>query len=205
MKAIETTYKGYKFRSRTEARWAVFFDSLGLQWEYEPEGFDLGSGVRYLPDFKVFYPGREGMGSHETYWRWFEVKPDLALISPDEWLKLSLFAKHEPHFFILDGAPSLRTYLPFSWVFGLSEDGVDPPILPHPTREMIEDAKSWDRQGAILWCSHERPWWDMQNNVFTGDENDEWARTMLGSDGFDKLNQAVSNARGYRFGKGGRA
>jgi nucleoside 2-deoxyribosyltransferase len=53
IKAIQTVYKGYKFRSRLEARWAVFFDALGLEWEYEPEGFDLGDGVWYLPDFRV--------------------------------------------------------------------------------------------------------------------------------------------------------
>lgn len=53
IKAIETSYKGYRFRSRLEARWAVFFDHLGLRWEYEPEGFELGGGVRYLPDFKL--------------------------------------------------------------------------------------------------------------------------------------------------------
>jgi len=51
LKAIETVYKGYRFRSRLEARWAVFFDTLGLAWEYEPEGFDL-DGLWYLPDFR---------------------------------------------------------------------------------------------------------------------------------------------------------
>lgn len=51
MKAIETVYKGYKFRSRLEARWAVFFDELGLTWEYEKEGYDLDELGRYLPDF----------------------------------------------------------------------------------------------------------------------------------------------------------
>lgn len=56
IKAIETHYKGYKFRSRLEARWAVFFDSLGLDWEYEPEGFDL-DGVYYLPDFLISLNG----------------------------------------------------------------------------------------------------------------------------------------------------
>jgi len=50
LKAIETRYKGYRFRSRLEARWAVFFDALGVRWQYEPEGFDL-DGVWYLPDF----------------------------------------------------------------------------------------------------------------------------------------------------------
>ena len=51
MKVIETEYKGYRFRSRLEARWAVFFDACGVKWEYEPEGFDLGYGLYYLPDF----------------------------------------------------------------------------------------------------------------------------------------------------------
>lgn len=51
IKAIETVYNGYRFRSRLEARWAVFFDALGIEYEYEPEGFELPSGNRYLPDF----------------------------------------------------------------------------------------------------------------------------------------------------------
>ena len=51
LKAIETEYKGYRFRSRLEARWAVFFDACGVSWEYEPEGYDLGNGLYYLPDF----------------------------------------------------------------------------------------------------------------------------------------------------------
>jgi len=49
-KAIETIYKGYRFRSRNEARWSIFFNSLSIKFEYEPEGFILPSG-RYLPDF----------------------------------------------------------------------------------------------------------------------------------------------------------
>lgn len=53
LKAIETQYKGYRFRSRLEARWAVFFDLIGVQWEYEPEGFDLGPVGYYLPDFRI--------------------------------------------------------------------------------------------------------------------------------------------------------
>ena len=43
MKVIQTEYKGYLFRSRLEARWAVFFDACGVDWEYEPEGYDLGN------------------------------------------------------------------------------------------------------------------------------------------------------------------
>jgi DNA-dependent RNA polymerase auxiliary subunit epsilon len=47
---IPTMYAGYKFRSRTEARWAVFFDTLGIKYRYEIDGFNL-DGARYLPDF----------------------------------------------------------------------------------------------------------------------------------------------------------
>jgi hypothetical protein len=60
--AIQTEYKGYRFRSRLEARWAVFFDACGIKWEYEPEGFEVEfcktyidfpefDTCRYLPDF----------------------------------------------------------------------------------------------------------------------------------------------------------
>jgi hypothetical protein len=70
IKAIETIYNGYRFRSRLEARWAVFFDALGLEYEYEPEGFDLGDGLYYLPDFHLpdFFCGCPA---------WVEIKPDI--------------------------------------------------------------------------------------------------------------------------------
>lgn len=35
---IPTRYKGYRFRSRLEARWAIFFDGLQLNWEFEAQG-----------------------------------------------------------------------------------------------------------------------------------------------------------------------
>jgi hypothetical protein len=51
MQAIETRYNGYRFRSRLEARWAVYFDTLGIKYVYEPDGFTLSDGSWYLPDF----------------------------------------------------------------------------------------------------------------------------------------------------------
>lgn len=50
IRAIPTKYAGVSFRSRAEARWARCFDALGIEWEYEPEGYNLPSGP-YLPDF----------------------------------------------------------------------------------------------------------------------------------------------------------
>lgn len=43
-------YKGIRYRSRHEARWAVFMTELGLPFVYEPEGYKLKAGW-YLPDF----------------------------------------------------------------------------------------------------------------------------------------------------------
>lgn len=62
VKAIPTVYGGQKFRSRLEARWAYFFDSLKIPYIYEPEGLDI-DGVKYLPDF--YLPDCK---------QWFEVK-----------------------------------------------------------------------------------------------------------------------------------
>lgn len=51
--ALPTIYRGTQFRSLLEACWAATLDSLGIAWEYEPETFELPSGVKYLPDFHL--------------------------------------------------------------------------------------------------------------------------------------------------------
>lgn len=72
-KAIETIHSGYRFRSRLEARWAVFFETLGIEYRYEPEGFELENGIRYLPDF--YLPRKP---------HWIEIKPDLPSVEEKE-------------------------------------------------------------------------------------------------------------------------
>lgn len=74
IKAIETEYNGYRFRSRLEARWAVFLDALGIRYEYEPEGFSLPSGKHYLPDFRVKCYGTRGHVGDEPFDLYIEVK-----------------------------------------------------------------------------------------------------------------------------------
>lgn len=84
IKAIETVYNGYRFRSRLEARWAVFFDAVGIKYQYEPEGFerfgfseDGSDSIKYLPDF---YLQDSGI--------YCEVKPNRDKLMEDGW-KLS--------------------------------------------------------------------------------------------------------------------
>jgi hypothetical protein len=102
IKAIETTYKGYRFRSRLEARWAVFFDSLHLKWEYEPEGFETPHGW-YLPDFLL--PELNGTGT------WVEVKPDAAGANhPDAAKWMALGEGSGRPILIAAGTPDLKEY-----------------------------------------------------------------------------------------------
>ena len=49
-------YGAHNFRSHTEGKWAIFWDELGVKWEYEPQGF-VTDGSAYLPDFTVFAAG----------------------------------------------------------------------------------------------------------------------------------------------------
>jgi hypothetical protein len=50
-KAMEVLYSGKVFRSRLEARWAVFLDLCGINWDYEPCHYEIGPDLYYLPDF----------------------------------------------------------------------------------------------------------------------------------------------------------
>lgn len=87
MQAIETKYDGFHFRSRLEARWAVFFNTLGVQFEYEAEGFQDGA-TRYLPDF--WLPVQKC---------WIEIKgPEL---SEDHFKKAIVAAKSTGRFVFL--------------------------------------------------------------------------------------------------------
>lgn len=98
VKAIETSYRGYRFRSRLEARWAVFFDELKIGFQYEPEGFELEDGLRYLPDF--FIPRIEFFA---------EVKP--VELTKAERHKATLLSKYtKMPVLLLVGPPDFKTY-----------------------------------------------------------------------------------------------
>ena len=97
MKAIETVYKGYRFRSRLEARWAVFFDELGVEWEYEKEGYDLDEVGWYLPDF--WFPRSKV---------WAEVKGDE--FTNEEIIKARSLSRLGYPVVMLIGTPENKTY-----------------------------------------------------------------------------------------------
>jgi len=106
IKSIDTFYNGNYFRSRMEARWAVFFDACGIKYEYEPEGFDLGNGFKYLPDFYL-----------PQFFCYVEVKPQEYIYTNEDsvrkhpdYKKWELFSK-EKELILLFGNPHLRPIL----------------------------------------------------------------------------------------------
>lgn len=124
IKAIETVYNGYKFRSRLEARWAVFFDALGIEYQYEPEGFDLGEAGWYLPDF--WLPNDD----------WFvEVKPN------DQISEQDLKKTHA-----LDSAINLPEPYQKSMGIIILTGIPEPPIIHGP----LHPGREWNDTGYLI-------------------------------------------------------
>lgn len=90
---IPTNYRGIHFRSRIEARWAVFYDAMGIRYEYEPEGY-AADGIAYLPDF--------WLPDHQVF---VEIKG--AYPKPDEIHKAEMLAgvKYHAVFIFYGGIP----------------------------------------------------------------------------------------------------
>lgn len=112
LKAIPTKHNGYSFRSRLEARWAVFFDALEIRYEYEPEGFDM-SGIKgatkalkgdtwYLPDFYL-----------PDYGYYVEIKPDSETISAK-----AITLGFEKNILCIFGSPGHGSYELIDYSFG---------------------------------------------------------------------------------------
>ena len=93
----------------------MFFDNLGLKWQYEAQGFDT-NGEWYLPDFLIFAP----IGNI-----WAEVKPDWH--SDTEGIaKFQRFVPHRPQpsrAVLLTGLPTVNNR---AHVYGGDDEQEDP-------------------------------------------------------------------------------
>lgn len=110
IEALPSYWKGTIFRSRTEARWAVFFDLLRLRWVYEPEGFRLPSGTWYLPDFWLPEVGV-----------WAEVKPSSGPTEGEVEKAWALVRGTRKPLVFLPGAPWPE---PYQYLYWSEHDGV---------------------------------------------------------------------------------
>lgn len=91
IRPIETYYNGFRFRSRLEARWAVFFDAMKIPYEYEPEGYKFEDDTLYLPDFRIQVRHR----SYTDEWEpvFVEIK---GLMSPRDKQKIEKLSEYYP-------------------------------------------------------------------------------------------------------------
>lgn len=171
-KAIQTKYKGYKFRSRTEARWGVYFDALGITWEYEKEGFSLPSGA-YLPDFWL-----------PQVAMWAEVKGKT--FTRDELqLCIELVSVTQHPVLLLDGAPDFRTYFAIEhpeynhgmWDIPVVEHDIPVHRYWETERRFFEDSRDSIEAG----CEDRAIWpenWSFQTNpTFIGEAAVKAARS----------------------------
>jgi len=78
IKSKPTVYTGMRkdkpteFKSKLEARWAVLFDLLGQEWEYEPHAILVDGSYKYCPDFWIpksdcYYEIKPGVPTEEEY------------------------------------------------------------------------------------------------------------------------------------------
>ena len=113
IKTIPTTYNGIKFRSRLEARWAVFFDQVGIKYLYEYEGFELENKEWYLPDFYL-----------PEYGIYCEVKPNITEVNQNI-NTFNEFAKGRYWLLLLVGTPNVNT----TYLFGDKEITIVVPFV----------------------------------------------------------------------------
>jgi hypothetical protein len=97
--AIRTRLNDVLYASKTEAQWVIFFNEMGLRFEYEPAYFTLPGGIVYRPDFWL------------PQVKWFaEVKPFDGDQTEFRRKTKALVQDTGEAILLLDGPPALHAY-----------------------------------------------------------------------------------------------
>lgn len=194
MKPIPTRYAGCHFRSRLEARWAVFFDHLGIEWEYEPQGFELPSGRRYLPDFLL-----------PTCGTWIEVK------GSDEALDRELIREAARELPELRGAgeqgPRLMLLGPHPVPDGNGAWGwlsLTPVHLVDERGQKVGPLIQFDYFGFELFNKNLRPWWlDTSGDCDPDNTGADWTAPVLVNEVAAPAAYAAARSARFEHGQSG--
>lgn len=134
MEAIRTRYKGILFRSKLEAQWAKFFDSIGMTWIYEPEGFAFEDGTKYLPDF--YLPDSK---------QWFEVK---GVMNDLDMHKIKMLCKESGHDVVI-GYPDGEFEM-IDRYFSMDTALANDPNFKPSEWDTFEDFTHYDKQSTYI-------------------------------------------------------
>jgi hypothetical protein len=177
-KAIETIYDGYRFRSRLEARWAVFFKALNIYYEYEKEGFDLDNAGLYLPDFYI----------PETN-TWIEIKP----FGYPDWqarLKCKEFAAQISPIVLFDGDPMKLMIDNNTFVYWWAKIDIDGDVeIRHVAGMCFSFFLSEELREFWTWANT----WLSESGVKTSEEEKKFISVL------EKLKNACLESRQARF------
>lgn len=122
---MPTSFRGVTYRTRIEARWAVFFDRLGVTFHYKPEKLELPDRQCCTPTFYVH--------EFEAY-IWVFASSSEILIEESE-LAFKLFKSEQVnHVWLIMGPPNpeIANILDFSWC------DVDPDFDPRSYSSVTE-------------------------------------------------------------------
>jgi hypothetical protein len=195
MEAKKTFYKNYYFRSKLEAKWAVFFDLLKIPYTYEPEPFLCKNKEQYTPDFFLPYAIlRDGCD-------WVE-KEDAKMFGEGTLIprKPGVYLEIKPSNYVTD-----RLY----------EERITTAIQPNPLILLCGDPVESCLQIGFSSVNHNvqlSPWWD--NNMvfmycdscntykFEFDEGNYYNCPKCQNDiscHFNEIEQQAVSARNFRF------
>lgn len=179
---LPASYDGTLYRSHLEARWAIFFKHLDVKARYEPQGFDLGDGIAYLPDFAIFAA---------TGTLWAEVKPewDADPSGVEKWRRFAATRPQPSRAVLLIGPPSEDGE---HVVIGGDDTADDPLRGPWEDSGQVWRPCQDGRHFDLAWPG--KSWTRFA---------DDGCPDHFGADGVERIKAAVQAALSHRFGKFG--
>ena len=137
IKAIPTWYAGTYFKSRLEAKWAVYFDYIKLSWIYEHEGFETPHGWYlpdfYFPDIKLFAEVKPTKFTPEQLGKCFHLSAACVLLSGAPAWKNYPIAREDEWCDLYSSAYKKRLWIEFD----------EPSVTCEPTPSPVEIANNY--------------------------------------------------------------
>jgi len=144
------------FRSTLEARWAVFFDCLGIEYHYEPDHYEVETGgrtIQYKPDF--FLPGLK---------KYIEIKPTKPYHLEN--VKAAGWTKHIGDIVLLFNLNPPTDDLENGWLYRYDEDY-------HNQTPTIDDDICWGECPKCYQIDLNEFGWPLSCGCFTVDQLDQ--------------------------------